>query len=157
MLQDTGKREWIRCGINTCLPVHFWVCGREGLKEFDRIGYRSFFLLLLGANFTLTRCLSARKDLRLSGTPRENRYPPGTSWGLRCRCDWGEALTYHWEGVSFPRPWEIIRNKQQNGAETSGRSQGIYQILKLYISTSPVTCFNSLSTFYVLIWLLSLV
>lgn len=75
MWQDRGEREWTRCGTDTSLPVLFWVCGRERLKERDRIGYavRSFSCCWEQSSLLFPAICNS-----VPGMPGENGYQPGT-------------------------------------------------------------------------------
>lgn len=75
----------------------FCVCGREGLKKFDRVGYGSFFLLLLEGNFTFIPCPFSRNNFLL----------PGTCWGLKGRCAWGPAPQTMWNYWEQTAKWRI--------------------------------------------------
>lgn len=103
------------------------VCGRERLKVFDRVGYGSFFLLLLEGNFTLIPF-------------SRNNFPfPGN-----CLVAAGGSNAGVPE-VCFPRLHPIIGNKQQNGKLE--RFQGIVLNPEVILSPVSMTCLNSLSKF----------
>lgn len=111
-----GKREMSR--IDTFPATYFCVCGRERLKKFDRVGYDSFFLLLLEGNFTFIPCPFSRNNFLLLEVPHENSQP-GTCWVLKCRCAWGLVLQTIWNYWEQTAKW---RNRDLSGNCTKPRS-----------------------------------